>query len=180
MSGLRPRQGELVVSRSGGQILGYGCQCSFQQSAGFGKWMESGQKRDGCGRTRVEALAGFRAWQPVRLPAMRGVLPGSRHGGEEVAASGLLAASHRTQRPGAAHQLPGTRSLASRGAMGSGWQRIYPHDGGHDLAAGPADERVGNGSPLGGERQTALEGARALCHGSPWGQRLEPGASDHD
>ena len=48
MSGLRARQEELVLSRSGGQILGYGCQCSFQQGAGFGKWMESGQKRDGC------------------------------------------------------------------------------------------------------------------------------------
>jgi hypothetical protein len=48
MRGLRPGLGELVLSRLGGQILGYGCQCSFQQSAGVGKWMESRQGRDGC------------------------------------------------------------------------------------------------------------------------------------
>ena len=29
ISGLRPRQEELVLSRSGGQILGYGCQAYF-------------------------------------------------------------------------------------------------------------------------------------------------------
>ena len=35
---------------------------------------------------------------------------------------------HRTESmPGTPHQLPGTRGLASRGAVGSGWQRIYPH-----------------------------------------------------
>ena len=44
---------------------------------------------------------------------------------------------HRTESmPGTPHQLPGTRGLASRGAVGSGWQRIYPHGGGHDLLLG--------------------------------------------
>ena len=68
MSGLRPRQGELVLSRSGGQILGYGCQCSFQQSAGFGKWMESGQKRDGCGRTELKLWLDFEPGSQFACP----------------------------------------------------------------------------------------------------------------
>jgi hypothetical protein len=43
--------------------------------------------------------------------------------------------------------------------LGRGLAAIYPHDGGHDPAAGPADERVGGGAPPGGERQTALVSA---------------------
>ena len=106
-------------------FCGYGRKCSFREGLGIGQWVESGQERDGRRRPGAENLAGFRVRLSICLPAVRKVLSGSRYGGEALAASGLLAASHRVDRPGAAHQLPGTRHLASRGALGAAWQRIY-------------------------------------------------------
>ena len=68
-----------------------------------GKWSRA--------RWTSQAGSSRSGWISIRLsvclPAMRKVLSASRYGGQEVAASGLLAASHRVDRPGAAHQLPG-------------------------------------------------------------------------
>ena len=68
-----------------GRISAMDANVLFSKALGLGSgWKVVKSEMDVGGREL--SSAGFRAGQPVRSPAMRGVLSGSRHGREEVAA----------------------------------------------------------------------------------------------
>src|SRR5271165_6989730 len=90
-----------------------------------GAWVEvavDGDVQRVCGREwSARFVRGFSAWEPVRLRGVRRRgLCGSRHEGRDVAASGLLPASHAVARSCAASDLSEVRGAQGRYAVGSG------------------------------------------------------------
>jgi len=139
--------------------------------------------RDAADRSRLPARIA------VRVP-MRGLcrvgLPGPRHGGEELAPSGLLRAPGVPRRPGASSGLSHPRSPPGRCSLGPSRQRVHPLDGGGDahLRQADADRPARQDGP--GARHPHLASARASreprpgvhgllgCHQGGHGRDLGP------
>src|SRR5271165_4558234 len=132
-----------------------------------GPWVEvavDGDVQRVCGREwSARFVRGFSAWEPVRLRGVRRRgLCGSRHEGRDVAASGLLPASHAVARSCAASDLSEVRGAQGRYAVGSGGFRVHVVVRGLRAGAGQGDADRQCGQAVGRARHALVADRRAL------------------
>src|SRR5208337_4976541 len=112
----------------------------FQLALGLAVAVDGDAQRV-CGRGwSARFVCGLSAREPVRLRRVRTRgLRGSRHEGRDVAASGLLPASHAVARSCAASELSELRGAQGRYAVGSGEFRVHVVVRGLRAGAGQGD-----------------------------------------